>query len=426
MAIDTGNDKIICNVLFASIKGNAQSLSAHNCFNFVKEQTKTEMVKLEFLIVFLAFFAISVESLKYVSEDLKDFQRVKMQQIIHKALITQKTTELNTEAIAEDSFDTTSFRLPNNTIPLHYDINLRTEIHAANFLYEGVVRIDISVLEASNTVTIHSRGHLFLGIILFNSDGSVFDSSPFYTFNSNLEFLTITSQNQLPVNQNLTVQVTFVGILSQRETDRGWFRSFYPHPETNETVWLAATHHHPINARSSFPCYDEAQHRVPIKLHINHHESYNAVSNMPVESTESGDGYVVTNFETSPPMQIFVLSFLVSDFDFVSTIDDGLEFRVIARPEAIAAGEADNALELGVTFLRAVEEYFGVNYSFPKSDQIANPQLEGDGSSNWGLLSFDQNILLQFNDDPVLQANRERVLGHEYSVSFLKFPVISI
>lgn len=372
------------------------------------------MVKLEFLLVFLALFAMKIETLKFVSEDPNDFQKVKMQQIIHKALVSQNAPELH----ADENFNTRSYRLPNNTVPLFYDISLATEIHEGRFVYEGVVRVNISVLEASNTITMHSRGHLIIEIILYNADGSVFDRTPFYTFDSDLEFLTITSQNQLTVGQGLTVEVAFAGVLAARETDRGWFRASYVDPVTNQTVWLATTHHHPINARSSFPCYDEAQHRVPIKLEIGHHASYSAISNMPVESTVPQGDFTLTVFETSPPMQIFVLAFHVSNFESVSTVDGGLEFRVFARPQAISAGEADNALELGVTFLRAVEEYFGIDYSFPKSDQIAQPQLEGDGSSNWGLLSFDENILLRYNDDLALQLNRERVLGHEFSVSF--------
>lgn len=383
------------------------------------------MVKLKTFVLFVAVSILSIEALKFVSEDPNDFDIVRKELIMHKALLSQKMLiEPLLDPTGDKFDDTLNFLLPNNTIPTHYDINLSTDIHAGAFEFQGNVRIDITVLEASDTITIHSRQHNIQGIVLFNPDGSVFDMNPVHTLQPDVEFLIITSQNQFTVGQELTIEVAYDGILSENENDRGWFRSFYADSETNETVWLAATHMHPINARHAFPCYDEAQHRITIKLHLRHHQSYTAISNMPVESIAVDNDHLITTFETSPVMQIFVLSFIVSNFGFVSTIDDGLEFRVLARPEAIAAGEADNALEIGVTMLRTAEDYFSVNYSFPKSDQIANPQLEGDGSSNWGLLSFDENIVLQFNDNQEFQLNRERVLGHEFSVSFQKMSLI--
>lgn len=350
----------------------------------------------------------------------KDFQSANTEKIVHEALLTQSSMNVKSVKAATESFNTTrSFGLPNNTIPLHYDIFLSTEIHSGNFDFEGVVRINISVVEASNTITIHSRAHNIQEIVIFNSDGSEFDSNVNHTFDEEVEFLIITSQNQFTVGQQLLLQVTYSGVLSESESDHGWFRSFFTDPATNQTVWFATTHFHPIvNTRHAFPCFDEARFRTSIKLQIRHHESYHSIASMSVESTIPDGDYMTTIFETSPPIQIFVLSFTVSNLAFVNTTDDGLEFRVFARPEAIANGQADNALELGVTMLRAIESHFNVNYTIPKSDQIAHPRFEFSSSGDYGILSFAERILLRTDNNLlVLQLNRERVLAHVYSVS---------
>ena len=48
-----------------------------------------------------------------------------------------------------------SFRLPNTSIPLHYDIWLSTDIHRGEFEFQGRVAIDILVVETTNLVTLH-------------------------------------------------------------------------------------------------------------------------------------------------------------------------------------------------------------------------------------------------------------------------------
>lgn len=316
-----------------------------------------------------------------------------------------------------DDANPRNYRLPNNTIPLHYNIRLSTEIHRGDFLFSGIVRINIRVLEESNTITLHSRQMIIQRIILFNADETNFESSLYYTFDSDLEFLTITTERQFEVDQELIVEITYLGILST-SMERGFFRSSYVDAETNVTNWLATTHFQPINARHAFPCYDEVRYRTTIQLSLYHHASYHAISNMPVSSIEGDGDYVTTVFEETPVIPTFLLTFTVSNFDFVSNNDTDLEMRVYARPAAVADGEADDALNIGETMLRAMVDLFDIPYSLPKSDQIAMPEFSSDGANNWGLLSFHEGILLKSNDDPQEQHIREIRSGHEYSHIF--------
>lgn len=318
-----------------------------------------------------------------------------------------------------DDVPARNYRLPNDTFPVHYDIYLRTSIHNGNPVFTGVVRIDISVIEATNSITLQSRQHIIQGLGLFNQDGSAVVTTLTYTYDSDTEFLTILSSTELTVGQQLTVQVSYTGLLNNF-SERGFISNSFIDPATSETVWMAQSHLQPVNPRHAYPCYDEPRYRQTVAFRIEHHASYNAIFSLPVrEIQEAPEGFVVTVFETTPAMPIHILTFSVNRLDFVSTTDDmGREFRVFSRPEAIEAGEADNALALGVSFLREMENIFNITDMLPKSDQIAMPQFIANGAGNWGFICVREEILLQTNDNPVEQHLREMRLAHEYSVDF--------
>lgn len=363
---------------------------------------------------FQSFRRVNNETIKLKIETDKSWIPVN-----HPAASSRTYQELlkNQLKLSNNKDNTRNYRLPNNTIPLQYNVRIGTEIHRGDFTFTGIVRIRIKALEETNTITLHSRQMIIQRIILLNPDGSNFESGLFYTFDSDLEFLVITTDRQLTTDQELTVDITYIGILGTF-MDRGFFRSSYIDPATNLTNWLATTQFQPINARQAFPCYDEVRFRTPIQLQMYHHSSYNSISNMPVVSLNQNGDYVTTVFEETPAIPTFLLTFTVSNFDFVSNENSDLEMRVYARPLAISKGQADDGLQVGETMLRATEELFNIPYSLPKSDQVALPEFSSDGANNWGLLSFDEPILLKTNDDPFSQHIREIRSAHEYSHIF--------
>lgn len=373
------------------------------------------MAKYKLLVLFAIFsFAIASDS------DGKS--QAKVRKFVENNLQLTKSLREDYQAIetAVDklaSRDNSDFRLPNNTLPTHYDIHLSTEIHSGNFTFEGIVRINFTVLETSNIITLHSRGQNIQHVTLNNPDGTDFETPLSFELDIVREFLIISLERHMQQGQEITVVITFFAELEEFQ-NRGFIRLSTIDQVTNQTTWLATSHFHPINSRHGYPCYDEVRFRATYQLSIHHHESYHAISNTPVTSiTTEANNYVTTTFEQTPAIPSYVLAFTVSSFASVNTTDDGLLFRVVARPEAIAAGQLDNALEIGVQMLRAMENLFNISYPLTVSTQFAAPQLASDGAHNWGLINFRENILIQLNDDPVAQHWREIRLGHEFSVS---------
>lgn len=73
-------------------------------------------------------------------------------------------------------------------------------------------------------------------------------------------------------------------------------------------------------------------------------------------------------------MSTYLIAFVVSDFPFKGKVDRyGLKHRVFAKPTEIES--AYFAVDKSVEILNAFSDYLQVNYSLPKMDQIAVPQL---------------------------------------------------
>lgn len=324
------------------------------------------------------------------------------------------TGEYEAEPISEN-FNDRSFRLPNDTEPVSYNIRLSTDIHRGVFEFQGEVTINIRALEDTSSITLHSRQTIIERIDLFNPNGTLYEGNVFFTYDSEVEFLVIRVNRGLEAGQELTIEISYSGIL--RTELMGFFRQSYHNMDTHEDTWLATTQFQPINARQAFPCYDEVRYRRPIVLQIRHHPSYTAVSNMPVDHQTDDGEYVITLFEETPPIPVFVLAFTVSDFTFVEINNPDVDFRVYARRSAISAGEADEGVRLGEVMLRAMEDLFNVNYTLPKSDQIAIPTFASDGALNWGLITHREDVILQLTNDTVAERRRQIRIAHEYAVS---------
>ena len=91
--------------------------------------------------------------------------------------------------------------------------------------------------------------------------------------------------------------------------------SQYTKPDGNVS-WLGVTQFESTGARKSFPCLDEPDKKAKFNVKINRKSSLSAVSNMPINKTESLENDMeVDQFENSVVMSTYLLAFLVSDFD---------------------------------------------------------------------------------------------------------------
>lgn len=367
------------------------------------------MEKSKLLIILAIISFVAARDDKGITEALK------FRKFVENNLGTSKNLREDYEALTApaDKFDNSDFRLPNNTRPTHYDLHVSTEIHSGNFTFEGVVRINVTVVEASNTITLHSRGQTIHQLIVQNSDGTVIPNT--HELDAEREFLIISVTQALQQNQEITLEITFSAVL-ETLNPRGFIRLSTTNPETNVTTWMAKSHFHPINARHGYPCYDEVTIRATYQLAIRHHNSYNAIANTRADTVVAdGTEYTTTTFEPIPSIPSYILAYAILPLPSINETANGVLYSVFGRPEAIEAGELDNSLEVSILMLQAMENLFNITYDLDVSNLFAAPGF--DAAHNWGLIAVNEDILRQVNDDPEEQHRREMILGHEYSVS---------
>lgn len=287
--------------------------------------------------------------------------------------------------------ETPNYRLPNNSLPISYDLWLKTDVDKQNFNFQGNVKIAIEIYEPSTAIVLHLRRSQIDNIDMYNytDSGVVQFSNLRWTYEAQREFLTINLPASAVVGEKFTLDIDYHGVL--REDKAGFYYASYK-DENNATVYYGTTQFEMTDARHVMPCFDEPGIRAPITLHIQHSKNYFAIANMPVNSTaESGD-YVTTTFETTPKMQTYLLAFLISNFKFKSNNDTRVEQRVYAVPQAIDNGTADYAVSAVDLVLRGLETHLRVPYPLEKMDHAAITDFAYGGERAREFFSFILNF----------------------------------
>lgn len=182
--------------------------------------------------------------------------------------------------------DDLNYRLPNETVPVEYDITLTTNVHTGDTHFTGVVAITVSVLTKTEKIVIHARQ---LENFTATAQQLNVENAEVHTLNvtyeDEREFLTLYKEGlELPEDTTWLVTINYEGNL--RTDNGGFYLSTYTDDEGN-TKYLATTQFESTDARHAFPCYDEPSKRANFTITIKHDPSYNAISNMPVNETTS-------------------------------------------------------------------------------------------------------------------------------------------
>lgn len=263
-------------------------------------------------------------------------------------------------------------RLLNTTEPLHYNLELTSLIHVQDTTFTGRIDIRFRVLEPTALVRLNSNLLDITSCTLSNANSANIAVNCGTTTD---RFLDVTAAEQLQQNQEYILQVSFTG--TNRAPSNGFHSSYYT--INGERRYLASTQFQSVFASEAFPCFDEPFYRVPIRITIRHHPSYNALSNAEIESSQNG----VTVFRETWQLPSYLIAFVVSDFE--CTEKTGKQ-RICAQPNRM--DEVGLAVEASDKILKWMETTFDEDYEQEKLDHIAIPTFEFGGMENWGLVVY--------------------------------------
>lgn len=171
----------------------------------------------------------------------------------------------------------------------------------------------------------------------------------------------------------------------------------------------------PTAARKAFPCWDEPLLKASFAISMIARDGETVLSNMPAVSTkpwkptasdtvlaahyplgsgiatDSGTGWSITEFETTPPMSTYLVAYACGDFahlsDTYTSVLTGKEIalKVYATPNQIAKGKL--ALDVMKWGLPVYEKLFDIPYPLPKLDTLVAHDFDAGAMENWGLIT---------------------------------------
>ncbi len=157
-------------------------------------------------------------------------------------LVLAVVTLLAATTTFAQQFDT--YRLPNNTIPETYDVNIRTWIDDSNSTFTGSVRIGILATESTNFIRFHHDVEEIQSVTVLSATEVPIQIGEL-SYNSQYDFLTIPI-----VGTNLTqgtryfVDINYVGFMNS-------FSGFYRSSYVVDDAWIhfGSTQFEPTYAR---------------------------------------------------------------------------------------------------------------------------------------------------------------------------------
>jgi len=272
--------------------------------------------------------------------------------------------------------EASSFLLPANVAPRHYDVYFATNLKA-EFKYEGEVTIEVDVKETTSRVTLHAHE-------LTIHEAKIDDAAVTTSVEADKQFLHLDAAEPLAVGSH-RIHIAFQGIHNDKMA--GFYRS------TTDTQCLGVTQFESTDARRAFPCFDEPALKATFQLRVRAPKGRRCLSNTPISATTEEGEDVTYTFEKTPLLPTYLVAVVVGDLEEVSeTNKNGVRVAILATPGKVEW--CNFALQVAVKTLDFFAEYFGIPYMLGKCDLVAIPDFGAGAMENAGLVTFRETALL--------------------------------
>jgi alanyl aminopeptidase len=281
---------------------------------------------------------------------------------------------------AQDAAPT--FRLPDAAKPTHYSLDMT--IVPDQPAFHGVATIAVQLKQQTSVLWLNQKG-LTVTKLQVKSGSGAYQAAQFDTPDEFLEVKLPRAMGPGPID----VEIAYEGVLNEKSSE-GAFR------KKAGDDWYVYTSFTPIDARRTFPCFDEPGYKAPWSVTIHTKKSNVAVANGPeLSSTDEPNGMKRVAFKQTQPLASEVVAFAVGPFDVVDAGVAGqkkIPVRIIT-PRGRAA-EAGPAAAATAELLPREEAYTGIAYPWDKLDHIAVIDLPFGAVENPGLITYRDSGLL--------------------------------
>ncbi|XP_074061294.1 leucyl-cystinyl aminopeptidase [Macrotis lagotis] len=304
-------------------------------------------------------------------------------------------------------FPWAQIRLPQNIMPLQYELTIYPNLTTMKF--KGSVEIKIQVLKATRNIILHSSEHniskvLFASVVSKQEKQAEFLEYKFH------DQIAIVAPEALFEGHNYTLKIDYSANISNNYY--GFYGVTYE-DENREKKYFAATQFEPLGARYVFPCFDEPAFKATFIIKILREEQYTALSNMPKKSSvQMEDRLIKDEFFESVKMSTYLVAFIVGELKNMTQETNGTLVSIYTVPEKI--DQVKPALDITVKLLEFYQQYFQSEYPLQKLDLVAIPDIQAGAMENWGLITFREETLLYDNTSSVMDKKLvTRIIAHE-------------
>lgn len=276
-------------------------------------------------------------------------------------------------------------RLPVDVVPINYKVELKPDLQA--FTFQGKLEITVKVSKATRVVVMNCAE-----IEIQSAKCAQGDLTATVSFNTEEETVKLEFPSELAAGE-ATLVLEYTGTLNDQM--RGFYRSKYTDSNApGVEKYAATTQFEAADARRALPCWDEPAHKATFDVILVVPKDRVALSNMNEVSCEELDGGLKkVTFARTPIMSVYLLAFIVGEYDFVEATDaNGVKIRVYTP-----VGKAEDgkfALDVAVKTLPFYNDYFKIAYPLPKMDLIAIQDFAAGAMENWGLVTYRERLLL--------------------------------
>ena len=191
---------------------------------------------------------------------------------------------------------TPSTRLPENVRPVHYRLTLEPDLDS--FTFAGREEIEVTVETSTSEVTLNASEMNVSRASAETAQGDALQASAI-EYDEEQERVTLRFASPLPAGRSV-LRLDFTGELNDQL--RGFYRSTYVDGDGVERR-LATTQFEATDARRAFSCWDEPAVKASFDVTLVVPEELEAISNMPIASTEpASGGRKAVTFERTPAM----------------------------------------------------------------------------------------------------------------------------
>ncbi|XP_048887459.1 aminopeptidase N-like [Brienomyrus brachyistius] len=301
-----------------------------------------------------------------------------------------------------------SARLPKDLIPDSYRIYIQVHLHTTTNVtdytstFSGNSTVKFWCVEATQFIIIHCKELNVTSIHLTDERGSAVAVKYTSLKDDYSNFLEIELTDTLRVNTTYYLFTAFEGLLGFNQD--GLYISQYNENTGNQSLFrfLVASQLESVAARRVFPCFDEPAMKAVFNVTVIHRLGTVALSNAAQKDqkkmTIDREEWLITEFHPTLKMSTYLLALTVSEYTCKTTDYGRYVLKTWARPDAVAAGHVDYAHSIAGDIIEFFEDLYDIKYPLNKLDQIAVQNSTASGMENWGLIIYQEEILLYDKD----------------------------